>query len=152
MSKVGSGILKEACSGRRGKRTSQRGGVGTLAGRPRGRTPALRLWRVRPSLRYELGWGAVEPAGQIQEVEFLTSGAELSALKPQPVTQGALSSTTHGWHPLTRSAASLSGDLAVGGRDWRRDPDLTLVPKSLQTAPEQIQRSRGEEAFQRTQR
>lgn len=98
VSKAGSGVLKEACSGRRGKRTSQRGGVGTLARRPGGRTPALRLWGVRPSLRYELDWGAVGPASQIQEVEFLTSGLELGALKPQPVTQGALSSTIHGWH------------------------------------------------------
>lgn len=115
VSKAGSGVLKEACSGRRGKRTSQQGGVGTLAGRPRGRTPVLRLWRVSPSLRYELGWGATEPASPIQEVEFLISGAELGALKPQSVTQGALSSTTHGWHPLTRSAASLPGP--GGGRE-----------------------------------
>lgn len=70
---------------------------------------------MRPSLRYGLGWGAVEPASPIQEVEFLTSGAELGALKPQPVTQGALSSTTYGWHPLTRSAASLRGP--GGGRE-----------------------------------
>lgn len=81
---------------------------GHWPGDPQEGHPALRVrWRVLcPSLRCELGWGAAKPASRIQEVEFLTSGAELGAVKPQPGTQGALSSTAHWWHPLTRSAAS----------------------------------------------
>lgn len=90
---------------------------GHWPGDPQEGHPALRVrWRVLcPSLRCELGWGAAKPASRIQEVEFLTSGAELGAVKPQPGTQGALSSTAHGWHPLTRSAASLPGP--GSGRD-----------------------------------